>query len=211
MNQNLKGEEVENMEDYKSNSHASKEKEKNREEKKVEKIISGNAKAKKKSEFSKFADVFVSEDAGNVKSYILMDVLVRAVKKAISDIVTNGIDMLLYGETGVHKRNGASSKVSYRSYYDRSNRSSSSSRTRSGYSYDDIILDNRGEAEEVLSRMDEIVATYGTVSVADLYDLVGITGAYTDNKYGWTDIRSASVVRVRDGYMIKLPRALPLN
>ena len=211
MNQNLKGEEVENMEDYKSNSHASKEKEKNREEKKVEKIISGNAKAKKKSEFSKFADVFVSEDAGNVKSYILMDVLVPAVKKAISEIVTNGIDMLLYGETGVHKRNGASSKVSYRSYYDRSNRSSSSSRTRSGYSYDDIILDNRGEAEEVLSRMDEIVATYGTVSVADLYDLVGITGAYTDNKYGWTDIRSASVVRVRDGYMIKLPRALPLN
>lgn len=211
MNQNLKGEEVENMEDYKSNSHASKEKEKNREEKKVEKIISGNAKAKKKSEFSKFADVFVSEDAGNVKSYILMDVLVPAVKKAISDIVTNGIDMLLYGETGVHKRNGASSKVSYRSYYDRSNRSSSSSRTRSGYSYDDIILDNRGEAEEVLSRMDEIVATYGTVSVADLYDLVGITGAYTDNKYGWTDIRSASVVGVRDGYMIKLPRALPLN
>lgn len=199
------------MEEYKSNSHASKEKEKNREEKKVEKIISGNARAKKKSEFSKFADVFVSEDAGNVKSYILMEVLVPAVKKAISDIVTNGIDMLLYGETGVHKRNGASSKVSYRSYYDRSNRSSSSSRTRNGYSYDDIILDNRGEAEEVLSRMDEIVATYGTVSVADLYDLVGITGAYTDNKYGWTNIRSASVVRVRDGYMIKLPRALPLN
>lgn len=199
------------MEEYKSNSHASKEKEKNSEEKKVEKIISGNARAKKKSEFSKFADVFVSEDAGNVKSSILMEVLVPAVKKAISDIVTNGIDMLLYGETGVHKRNGASSKVSYRSYYDRSNRNSSNSRTRNGYSYDDIILDNRGEAEEVLSRMDEIVATYGTVSVADLYDLVGITGAYTDNKYGWTDIRSASVVRVRDGYMIKLPRALPLN
>ena len=199
------------MEEYKSNSHASKEKEKNGEEKKVEKIISGNARAKKKSEFSKFADVFVSEDAGNVKSYILMEVLVPAVKKAVSDIVTNGIDMLLYGETGVHKRNGASSKVSYRSYYDRSNRSLSNSRTRNGYSYDDIILDNRGEAEEVLLRMDEIVATYGTVSVADLYDLVGITGAYTDTKYGWTDIRSASVVRVRDGYMIKLPRALPLN
>lgn len=198
------------MEEYKSNSHASKEK-KNGEEKKVEKIISGNARAKKKSEFSKFADVFVSEDAGNVKSYILMEVLVPAVKKAISDIVTNGIDMLLYGETGVHKRNGTSSKVSYRNYYDHGDHNTSSSRIRNGYSYDDIILDNRGEAEEVLSRMDEIVATYGTVSVADLYDLVGITGAYTDNKYGWTDIRSASVVRVRNGYMIKLPRALPLN
>jgi hypothetical protein len=49
------------------------------------------------------------------------------------------------------------------------------------------------------------------VSVADLYDLVGVTGNYTDNKYGWTDIRSASVIRVRDGYMLKLPKALPLN
>ena len=59
--------------------------------------------------------------------------------------------------------------------------------------------------------MDELIATYGLVSVADLYDLVGIAGSYTDNKYGWTDIRNASVVRVRDGYVIKLPRALPLN
>ena len=74
-----------------------------------------------------------------------------------------------------------------------------------------MILDNRGEAEDVLSRMDELVATYGLVSVADFYDLVGITGNWTDNKYGWTDIRSANVVHVREGYIIKLPKALPLN
>lgn len=49
------------------------------------------------------------------------------------------------------------------------------------------------------------------MSVADLYDLVGINGNYTDNKYGWFNIRTASVVRVRDGYMIKLPKAVPLN
>ena len=52
---------------------------------------------------------------------------------------------------------------------------------------------------------------YGTVSVADLYDLVGISGNYTDNKYGWTNIRNAEPIRVRDGYMLKLPKALPLN
>ena len=42
-------------------------------------------------------------------------------------------------------------------------------------------------------------------------DLVGVTGNYTDNKYGWTNIRNAEVVRVRDGYRIKLPRALPID
>lgn len=79
------------------------------------------------------------------------------------------------------------------------------------YDYDDIILESRGEAEDVLERMDELIATYQLVSVADFYDLVGVSGNYTDNKYGWTDIRNASVIRVRDGYMIKLPKALPLN
>ena len=74
-----------------------------------------------------------------------------------------------------------------------------------------LLLESRGEAEDVLERMDELIATYQVVSVADFYDLVGVSGNYTDNKYGWTDIRNASVIRVRDGYMIKLPKALPLN
>ena len=197
------------MEDYKSNSHKSKEE---KTEKKVEKIITGSVRSKKKSDVQKFADVFISEDIVNVKDYILMEVLVPALKKAVSDIVTNGIDMILYGETGKTKKRSTGSKMSYRDYYDSDDRRSSYSQTsRKGYSYDDIILDNRGEAEEVLIRMDELIDTYGIASVADLYDLVGISGDYTDNKYGWTSLRSAQVVRVKDGYLLKLPRVLPLN
>ena len=196
---------------YESNSNKSKEEQRESiPEKKVEKVILGTAKAKKKSSINKFADVFISEDVNNVKSYIIMDVLVPAVKKAMSDIVTNGINMILYGET-TNKKSSDASKVSYRNYYDRDRREEPYSRQRVGYSYDEIILDNRGEAEDVLSRLDELIITYGIVSVADLYDLVGITGNYTDNKYGWHDIRSASVLRVRDGYLLKLPKALPLN
>ena len=197
------------MEDYKSNSHKSKEE---KTEKKVEKIITGSVRSKKKSDVQKFADVFISEDIVNAKDYILMEVLVPALKKAVSDIVTNGIDMILYGETGKTKKRSTGSKMSYRDYYDSDDRRSSYSQTsRKGYSYDDIILDNRGEAEEVLIRMDELIDTYGIASVADLYDLVGISGDYTDNKYGWTSLRSAQVVRVKDGYLLKLPRVLPLN
>ena len=52
---------------------------------------------------------------------------------------------------------------------------------------------------------------YSFVRVADLYDLVGVTGLFTDNNYGWTNIRNAKIVRVRDGYKIDMPRALPLR
>ena len=149
------------------------------------------------------------EDVQDVKSYILIDVLVPMIKDAALDIIKT----LFYGEAGRGKRGSAASKVSYRSYEKENDRRRDygSSVTRTGYNYDDIILDSRGEAEDVLSRMDELIVTYGLVSVADLYDLVGIPGKYTDNKYGWTDIRSASVVRAREGYLIKLPKALPLN
>ena len=198
------------MEDYKPNSHRSKE-EQNLPEKKIEPVVKGKV-TTKKNNVRKLTNTFVTEDIQNVKSYVLMDVLVPAIKKAISDIVTNGIDMLLYGETGRSRRKTNASVVSYRNYYDsRREERYSSSRTRTGYSYDDVVLETRGEAEDVLSRMDELIDTYGVVSVADLYDLVGISCNYTDNKYGWSNLRNAEPVRVRDGYMLKLPKALPID
>ena len=197
------------MTEYRGNSHRSKEQKAEVAPKKVEAIAKG--KTKKKSEVRKFADTFVAEDITSVKDYIIMEVLLPAAKKAISDIVTNGIDMLLYGETK-SKNKTRESRVSYTSYYDRDrDRDRGRTRGRVGYDYDDIILDTRREAEEVLDRMDDLIDNYGMVSVADLYDLVGVTGNYTDNKYGWTNLRSADVQRVRDGYLLKLPKALPFD
>ena len=199
--------------DYKPNSHKYKQQLKEQGDKKVEKVVHGIAKTRKKSQVRKFTDVFISEDASNVKSYILMDVLVPTIKKAISDIVKDGIDMIL-GTGGPSTRSTNASKVSYRNYYDRRDNErnyTSARRNTTGYSYDDIILETRGEAEEVITAMDGLMDTYGIVSVADLYDLVGIQCNYTDNKYGWTNIRNVEPIRVRDGYMLKLPKAMPID
>lgn len=201
-------------EEYKSNSHKSRETQADglTERKKVEKVVRGKVRTKPKSGVSKITDVFISEDASNVKSYILMDVLVPAVKKAISDIVRDGVDMILYGESRGRKSSSSSSYVSYRDYSRRDDdRFRDSGRRSAGYSHDDIIVESRAEAEEVLTRMDELIETYGVVSVADLYDLIGKSCEYTDNKYGWTNIRNAEPIRVRDGYMLKLPKAGPIK
>ena len=69
------------------------------EEKRAEKVISGTAKTKK-NEMRKLTDIFISEDVANVKNYILMDVLVPSIKKAIYDIVVNSLDMSLFGGRG---------------------------------------------------------------------------------------------------------------
>lgn len=198
------------MTNYAGNSHRSKESKEKTEREKLQPIA--QAKTKKKSEAKKLVGAFVAEDVTSVKDYILMEVLLPAAKKAISDIVTNGIEMLLYGETR-SKSKSRESRVSYTKYYDRDRDYDRPARRtgRYGYDYDDIILNTRSEAEEVLDRMDDLIDTYGMVSVADLYDLVGISGNYTDNKYGWTNLRNADVQRIRDGYLLKLPKALPFD
>lgn len=205
------------MDDYKPNSHKFKEAQadtsKNPEKKKVEKVVNGMVKVKKKNEMSKLKDVFISEDVANVKSYILMDVLVPAIKKAVSDIVTNGIDMILYGGNGRSKSQSGATKVSYRNYYDRRDydRPAPAPRMTPGYGFADITVTNRGEAEEVIDRLRELVELYGIASVADLNELVGIQGNYTDNRYGWTSLNTAEAIRVHDGYLLKLPKPQPIN
>lgn len=203
------------MEDYKANSHRSKEEQANlpAEKKKIDPVVKGTVK-KKKNGVRKLTDSFVSEDIRNVKSYIVMDVLIPAAKKAISDMVTNGIDMILYGESGKAKTRRNSDYVSYNRYYDRrdDDRRYSGTRTRSMFDYDDLVFETRGEAESVLNGMDEILDTYQVVSVLDFYDLAGVDNDNSQSqKYGWTNIRSARVERVRDGYVIRMPKALPID
>lgn len=195
------------MENYPSNSHKAREEVA---EKKVEKVVSGKTSTKKKSGIRKLSDTFLSEDVSNVKSYIFSEVLLPAAKKLVSDIVTNGTNMLLYGE--IKNKKGNSSKVSYSRYYDDRSRDYRSPVVRNNFDYDEIIFETRGDAEAVLDAMYDILNQYKVVLVAELYDLASITTHnYTCNNYGWIDLRGSSVVRVRDGYILKLPRALAID
>lgn len=199
------------MEEYKSNSHKSRrEKIKTEQpEKRVEKVVSGSVKTKKRNGLRKLTNVFIPEDVDNVKSYIFEDIVAPAVK----DIILDAVKAVL-GTNGKNGRKSTASKVSYRKYYDSAEprRNNYNSRNSSSIcDYDDIFFDTRSEAENVLGAMDEILATYKIVRVADYFDLAGIDGPWTGNDYGWTDLRMAKIIYTRDGYTIKLPNAYALD
>lgn len=207
--------------DYKPNSKKYKEEQAEKqsaEKKKIEKVIRGTAKVKKKSELRKFTDNFISEDVDSVKTYVVRDVIIPSIIDLIEDIVVGGIRTLLRGDSGRRDSkdrrsySGSPSYVNYTRYSDRRDDRGRDNQTRRGYGYDDIVVNSRADAEAVIEQMDGIVDTYGMVSVADLYDLVGMTSNYTDNNYGWTNIRNAEPVRLRDGgWMIKMPKAIPIK
>lgn len=185
--------------------------------KKVNKVINGNVKTQKKEAVT-LSDIFIEKDTKSVAQYIFSDVLVPSFKRMVSEAIKSGIDMLLYGNAAdVNRPTTPASKISYNRFYDgvpiREPVATEvlSPTRKETYDYNNIVLETRGDAEAVLMGMDDIIAKYETVSVADLYDLVGITGNYTDYKYGWSDIRSARVERVPNGYRIRMPKALPLD
>jgi len=77
--------------------------------------------------------------------------------------------------------------------------------------YNDVILESKNNAEEVLCHLVDNIHEYGAASVGDFYELVGITASFKDSKYGWTDLSNARVVRVKNGYALDLPKAKMLD
>ena len=203
--------------EYPSNTH--KERAPEKREKKVEKIIRGSVVQRKKPLGRRITEAFVGEDVSSVSGYIIHDVLIPAAKSTLSDMVGGGIEMLLFGEARGRggRRDRNKSYVSYdRVSYKNDNRDSKgrrdiSARNRSRHNFDEIILDSRGEAEDVLTHLVDLIDEYKMASVSDLYALVDITPNYTDDKYGWTNLSTATVSRVRDGYLLDLPQPKPLD
>ena len=195
--------------EYKPNSHRSREEEK----KKVGKVIKGEARTKKKSSMEKFTENFVSEDLNTVFSNVIFDVFIPAFKDTIYDMITTGFGMLLNG--GEPQNRYHSSRDSYsrgrsqRTNYNNPN--SNRPKVRDRRNIDNIFLDSRAEAEEVLDALYGIIDEYGMASISDLNELLGKPSNYTDQKYGWFDVGTASISRTHDGYMLKLPKITQID
>lgn len=196
------------MEQYRGNSDRSK---REPEKQKIEKAVSSEVKVRKKG----VADSLISGSPRSVFSNVLTDVLIPAAKKTILDMIDNGTRMLLYGETSKGSRpSNPVSRISYRDDYGNFRQRSDAGRaSRTAYDYEDIVFPTRGDAEATLSAMEDIIDLYGEVTLEAFYELVDKPELirHTDCKYGWRDLSMAYSDKVRDGYILRLPRMRPLD
>lgn len=205
--------------DYPSNSKLLREKNKAEQKDKepAEKIISGPVERRKRGMGSKVLKTFLVEDSESILQYIIMDVLVPAAKNTISDVVTQAIQQAFWGG---RSQSGSGGRPGYTSYSKVSTPGrvigAEPSRTlsrqaRASHDFSDVILKTRGEAEDVIDMLRTMIDQYEMASVNDLYDLLGLTSDFTDAKWGWTDLRNASVRPVRGGYLLDLPSTIALT
>lgn len=80
-----------------------------------------------------------------------------------------------------------------------------------------FLFPSRKEAEEVLEASVDILVKYGRLSVADIYDIVGVAPSFCDNNYGWKgaagiSIRECNVNMFKHGtYILEYPKAERLD
>lgn len=188
--------------------------------KNIKPVVKAPAHVQKKSGMRKLAESFMHDGEIPVKSRLINEIIVPGIRDFVVNVVTDAVNVIFKGERSAINLTGRSilDKISYTQYdkisdpRTRSIADTSHANTVGGYLDNDIIVNTKGEATAVLQHMDMMLEKYGIVSVADFNELVRIPGHFTDGKFGWTNLKNAEAVRLRDGrYLIKLPKAMPIE
>lgn len=202
--------------------------EKKTEEREEKKQIVTKVKKRKKGLMERLVVGMLGPDGiPSITSYLGEEIVKPAIKGIIVDSITSGINMAMFGQnerrhTGYGHNVTHKPRTNYAANYSRNNVQQPTlshnhnslrkpgTHARSSF-VDEYILGDRNEALEVLDALQEQIMTYGTASVADYYDMIGVTSAYTDHKYGWDDLSNAMLAPARNGYVLKLPRAMVIE
>lgn len=117
-------------------------------------------------------------------------------RHVICEKISNKVMDILYGEENT-------TRYKYASYRKDVN--------KNDYILQEVVFIGRSSAEDTLNNMKQCITQYGFVSVSDYYDLSGITGKYTDAKFGWVNIKNVEIKRTKNGYIIDLPQPIRID
>lgn len=171
-------------------------------------VSKGGTTKKKRTVMDKFKESFLGESE-NLGDYVLYDVLVPAFRDTISDMGFGVIERL-FGNGRSYRGHSNLTRDRGRSHVSYVNNRRDSGRdldrsSRARHDFDHVLFKNKYEAEEVLSTMVHLIDEYNCVSVREFYELSNIEPEYTDDQYGWENLRGAYVERTRAGYVISFP------
>lgn len=187
------------------------------EHKEARKVATGSVKARKQPLVKRA----LASEPTEIRNRVLGDVVIPAAKEMVYKGFMTVVSLALYGETRAMPDRPASGlattrpRTAYNSMYDRRERKQE---RRPLYDFDEVVFDGDGDilrakedAEAVYEEMLLWLEEYGFVSVAEFYEFAGYETKHTDYKWGWEDLRAMVVERVRDGYILNLPKPRPLE
>jgi hypothetical protein len=185
----------------------------------IKPVINASAREQKEPLGKKLKRIFLSEDIDNVGSYVFIEVLVPALKDLCAKLIENTVNIALFGNGARPLNRGNNQQRSAALYWNSSvgqtrpfASQQRSSVPKSSNNFRDLIYDTKAEAERVLDSMVELISTYGVCTVQDLYSLSNMeSNNYTNNDFGWMDLKGSRIIRVRDGWLLELPKPVLID
>lgn len=196
-----------------------------REEKrpKLEKMVDASEYKKKENAVTKLIDMFLPEDSYDLKDYIINGIVVPMIKDGLEDIghtLIRGSGRKKSSSRRRYRRDYDDDddiRPAYRKYYDDRRRERDYDEDRyykpERTDFKNVRFKSRGDAERILTKMEDIIYQNRYVSLLDFYEITGQSTKSTDDNYGWTNLDRAKVERLRsdNGYMIRFPSPMPLD
>ena len=190
--------------------------------------VTTNVIIKKESGANKLAKKFFAKDLKSTAAGVFNDIVIPGTKNLIVNILKRGVDYLFMGGSAPQQNytsyssqyygggNIPARNVSFSPNYNPNapiagNPAPVEASASTVYNVNSIWFQDRGQAEEVLARLKELIDKYGAASVADLYDLIGHAAPFTSNKFGWKDLSGAQLSGTFNGYHIIFPRIIPIE
>lgn len=188
------------------------------EPKKVQRVVEGTAVRRKTPFGRRMTQNLIGGDVQSVWGFMFGEVLIPAARDMIYDAFTGGMERAIFGESTHGRSRGrrGGGHTPYNRYHQGSRgrdepRRELSRHARSNHDFDEVVIPSRHEAQEVRDRLAYLCDKYGFATVSDFYELSGLSGQYTDQKWGWTDVMDVTISRSRSGYILNLPRPEPLD
>jgi hypothetical protein len=172
-----------------------------------------------------FREVFFTGDFRTAIGYGVTHVVIPAIQDTILDVINVSMSRLILGDSRARgartnfTRPNPSGNMDYagisRGPYRGDDRPPQprqiSQSARSRNSFNEIIIPDRGEAEDVIDRLYDLISQYDVALVADLFAMTGIQASHTDQKWGWRDLEGVHLRRHGSGgYALQLPAPEPL-
>lgn len=184
-------------------------------EKKVVHQIVPSAIEVKRPATRRFLDYLFAESPRALSAKVGRDVVVPRVKAGFEEAFNSFLSGMLWGGGGRPMSNMIQGAVlrapmgtPYHNITSMTNASlaAQANVSRSVGNYKDLVVPTQDMAELLLANMYDLYNQYRVVTVADLYEMVGKSAQISDNSYGWTSLDGARISKVRDGYLLELPR-----
>jgi hypothetical protein len=185
------------------------------------KEIGGLVTNPEKSPMRKFLGIFLTDDLPGVRKHLMTDYVYPAAKDFVAGILFETIQRMFYGNgrpTNTNYNNVSNSLVranTVKTNYANPTTVVSTTTTEQNtkVTWDNVIMESRQKAREVIAELQGSIRQYGKVSVMQLYDCLKVPDSIdiSDQYMGWTNLDNVPILPVPGGFKVCLPKPTDLR